>query len=68
VTEVMEMALLLNNNPMGKFSLLNHFYHFWQAYLQMVNSQVKIKPAMIVYNHECTYLQKPKAYGDSGVF
>jgi len=28
---------------MGKFSLLNHFHHFWQAYLQMVNRHIKIK-------------------------
>jgi hypothetical protein len=28
---------------MGKFSLLSHFHHFWQAYLQMVNRHIKIK-------------------------
>jgi hypothetical protein len=35
---------------MGKFSLLNHFHHFWQAYLQMVNRHIKIKkPATSAY-------------------
>jgi hypothetical protein len=35
---------------MGKFSLLNHFHHFWQAYLQMVNRHIKNKkPATSAY-------------------
>ncbi len=57
---------------MGKFSLLNHFHHFWQAYVQMMNRHIKNKkPAKLVYNKKCTYLQnlhKLKAYKILGGF
>jgi len=53
---------------MGKFSLLSHFHHFWQAYLQMVNRHIKIKSLQQALTKKmtkiCTKIAVTQGFGE----